>query len=103
MNEMTKEDYELKFKKSEMYNSFWKTVKAKIEDAIKNDNHIVQIELLISEDDSTSFVIEILNMIESSIKSIYNCDNVSYKFTTTSVTLLVKWNEDTVIPYKEKR
>ena len=99
---MTLEEYRLKSRKSDIYNSFWKICKSKLDEAIKNNEKICFIDdIPISEDDDTTFIMEILRILESSIKSIYNCDDVTYKFSTTSVSLSVTWNDDTVVPYKE--
>ena len=109
--EITKEFYDEKSRENELYNSYWKTCKSKIEEYVINaDLHEecsigeikLRIELTLADDDNTSMILRVLNRIQSAIKSVYNCDYIYYKLAVSKAVIDASWNKSSIIPYRKE-
>ena len=104
---ISEEQYKEKAKNNELYNSWWKLCKDRLDNAIKENEKECTIIMPISNKyESTTFSascyeMEVLTMIESSIKLVYNC-NIEVSFEDTGyITIKVNWS-DNVVPYSTK-
>jgi len=101
---MTLDDYRERAKSNELYNSWLKLCKDRLENAIKEGSTSCDIELSSSNNSGTSisaFEAEVLDTLVSSISMVYNCDTTTEFNNNGYITVKVNWG-DNVIPYRKE-
>lgn len=99
---MTLEEYQENAKKNELYTSWWKLCKDKLDNAIQEDEK--KCKILIPMNDSTlnSCEAEVIAMISNSINMVYNCSTVtSLDKESGLLTIDADWG-DNVVPYRKE-
>ena len=95
------EDYKIKNKKNEMYNSYWKGCKEVIDSAIRNNKSSCKITLsAIAHEEDIVIIQDVLKMINTAIKNIYNC-NVDIDYAGNTYIFKISWEDNDVVPYKD--
>ena len=100
---MSLDEYKIKAKKSELYNSYWKECKEVVENAIKENKDSCKITLRVPEGENILIVQGSIKMVISSLKNIYNCNIDTDCVGTELYILSLNWDSNTVIPYKDQQ
>ena len=98
---MSLDEYAIKAKKNEIYNSYWKECKSFVEGLIKEDKKSGKITLKIPEGENILIVQGAIKTVISSLKNLYNCNVKPDCVGTDMYILSLSWGDNDMVPYKE--